>query len=449
MHLSNLRSTQLSALRAFLIVCVLAFASTPGLAQGIALIRDAEIESMITRFATPLFKAAGLRDTPKINLVADRRFNAFVIEDGSIFINYGTILESKTPNALKAVLAHEIGHVAGGHLARIREQSEITGRMQAMAMILGVGAVAASAAGGGGEVGEMATAFLLASQSAGQNSLMAFRRSEESAADAAGLKILQRAGQSGKGMVDVLTLLSQNSGAGVSSYRRTHPEANERLAQVAAAAKANKYYNKKDSRADIAALTLAQAKLSGFLENRQSVLNRYPNSDKSTAARYARIITAYKAGAAVSALTQMPKLAAAAPKNPYFQELLGQMYFETGKPNKAIGPLKKAIRLAPKETQIRILYGHALIDSGNFSEAAAQLNRAAREEPRNPRAYLLLSRAYAGLGRNGEATLASAEAAMARGERGTALGLARKAQSQLDKSSPAWLRAEDIILNLS
>lgn len=426
-------------------------AATPAHAQGVGIIRDAEIEDLIIRFATPLFKAAKVRSTPKVNLVSDRRFNAFVVEDGTLFVNYGTILESQTPGALKAVLAHEIGHLAGGHLARIRERAEINGTMQAVALVLGAGAiVASSASGGGGEIGEMASAFILASQSAGQNDLLAFRRSEESTADAAGLKYLESAGQSPKGMVDVLTHLTQDQVArtGASSYLSTHPDADERLNHVTNAAKSSKFWSKRDSAADIRALALAQAKLSGFLESQQTVLNRYPNSDKSQAARYARIITAYKSGAAVSALTQMPQLASASPSNPYFQELLGQMYFETGKAKSAIAPLKKAISLAPDATQIRILYGQALTDTGNYAEAVLQLNRASREEPDNPRPFLLLSRAYAGMGKQGEASLAAAEAAMARGEKGTALGLARQAQRQLDKTSPAWLRAEDIILNL-
>lgn len=433
-----------------LLACLL-FATSPATAQSVGIIRDAEVESLITDYAAPLLKAAGIRGTPRINLVADRRFNAFVVEDGSIFINYGTILESKTPGELKAVLAHEIGHLAGGHLANIRERAEINGRMQTLALLLGVGAAAASsAAGGSGELSEVATAFILASQSAGLNDLMAYRRGEESAADAAGLKFLEKAGYSPKGMVAVLTRLTQDQVArtGASGYLSTHPEPSDRLSQVSSAAKNSRFWGRSDSAADKNKLALVQAKLAGFLESRDSVLNRFPNTDKSIAARYARTIAAYKAGAGVSALTQMPKLAASDRDNPYFQELLGQMYFETGQAQKAIGPMKKALSLAPKQTQIRILYGHVLIETGNFDEAAVQLNRATREEPFNPRPFLLLSRAYAGLGRAGDATLAAAEAALARGEKRTALGLANQAQRQLTKSSPAWLRADDIILSL-
>lgn len=445
-YLSNL-------LRYVMVLSLITSMTLPANAQSrsVSIIRDAEVEALIRDFSEPLFKAAGIRPARQIYLVADRRFNAFVVENGSMFINYGTILEVETPNALKAVLAHEIGHLAGGHLARLREQMDINARLQIAAMLLGIGAVAASAGRGGRELGEMASAFILASQSVGQNSLLAYRRSEESAADAAALKLLARTNQSAKGLVDVLTKFKQDqiarSGAG--PYLSSHPLPEDRLQQVTQAARSNGNWNKADSNRDIQALALAKAKLVGFLESQQAVLNRYPNSDKSLAARYARTISAYKAGAAPSALSQMPKIVQAAPSNPYLNEMLGQMYFETGQPQKALAPLRKAVQLAPQETQIRILYGQALIDAGDFAEATAQLNRAAREDASSPRPFVLLSRAYAGLGREGEATLAAAEAALARGEKSTALGLARKAQSLLNKSSPAWLRADDVILSLS
>jgi len=433
---------------------VLASSNQAVFAQGraISIIRDAETESLIKRFAEPLMKAAGLqRTTPRIYIVNDRRFNAFVIEDGSIFINYGTIIESETPNALKAVLAHEIGHLAGGHIARIREQAEISGRMQIFAMLLGVGAAAAAAgSGASGEVSEMASAFILATQSVGQNTLAAFRRSEESTADAAGLRYLQATGESGKGLVDVLETLAadQVRRAGANDYLRTHPLAEDRLDQVRKTARANANWNRGSSAADTKALELVKAKLVGFLESQEVVLNRYPNADKSQAARYARLITAYKSGAAVAAVAQMPRLVAESPSNPYFQELLGQMYFETGNATQALGPLKKAVSMAPEQTEIRVLYGQALIDAGgaeNLTEAAAQLNRVTREDPTSLRGFVLLSRAYAGLGQQGEASLAAAEAALVRGDKGTALGLARQAQQNLNPSSPAWLRADDIL----
>lgn len=423
--------------------------TAPANAQSIGIIRDAEVESLIKDFATPLLVAAGIKTTPRVYVVADRRFNAFVVEDGSIFVNYGTIIDVKSALELKAVLAHEIGHLAGGHLARIREQSELTGKLQAVAMLLGIGAAAASSGmGGPTNVGSLATAFVLASQSATENSFLAFRRSEESAADSAALKFLAKTGQSARGMVQVLEYLKTEEVSGLSPFARTHPGAAERLNQVRKVAEAQKAWNRPGNPADEARLDLARAKLVGFLQSQSEVLNLYPNSDKSPAARYARVISAYKGGSAVVAVDVMSGLAASQPRNAYFQELLGQMYYETGHAAKALPPLERAVSLAPKETEIRVLYGQALLDAGgkrNINEAVLQLTRVAQEDPQSVRAFTVLSRAQEALGNQGDASLAAAEAALARGDKGTALGLARQAQKELRKDSPGWLRADDIL----
>ncbi len=450
MRQSRSRNLFFKRLYAILVVLML-WGAQPAAAQQIRIIRDAEVERLIRDMADPLLQAAGIAHTNRrIYIVADRRFNAFVVENGSMFINYGTILEAKTPNALRAVIAHEIGHLAGGHLARIRERMETTGRMQALAMVLGMGAMAAGSAGGVSEISGMAAAFIMAAQSAGVNSLMAFRRTEESAADASALTYLERAGYSPRGMVDVLELLSSNQStmAGASPYLRSHPDPAERLERVTSVAKASAAWNRRDSRADIMQFELVQAKIVGFLESQTTTLNRYPNGDTSLPARYARIITAYKAGAAISAIQQMPRLVNAAPTNAWFHELQGQILLETGKPQEALTPLKRALRLAPEEALIRLVYGLALVEAGgnaNFEEAVLQLSRATREEPKAVLGYTLLARAYAALGKQGEASLAAAEAAYARGDKGTALGLARQAQQNLIEGTPAWLRADDIL----
>ena len=445
--------SRLGRMFAMFIALVLAVTTSvvPAQAQSqIGIIRDAEIEGMIRDFAMPLFEAAGLRVEPNAYIVSDRDLNAFVIEDGSIFVNYGTLIEVENANQLKAILAHEIGHVAGGHLDRIREQANVNVALQALAIVLGVGAAAAAggAGAGGSEISGLAASFILAAQSAGTNALLAFRRSEESAADAAALKYLERTGQSGRGMIEVLEYLKREESAGYSDYVTTHPDAGTRIDQVETAAKALKHWKTKGSSRDDTRLALARAKVSGFLESRQTVINTYPNEDKSPAGRYARIITAYKSGAGVSAIPVMADLVASQPSNPFFQELLGQMYLETGNPQKALAPLQRAVKLAPREPLIRVLYGQALLatnNRANIEEAILQLKRSANEDPDPIFALTILGRAYAALGQDGEANLAAAEAAIGRGEKGLALAFARKAQEKLTKGSPEWLRADDIL----
>ncbi|MCF4099843.1 M48 family metalloprotease [Maritalea mediterranea] len=421
-------------------------------AQQIRLITDAETQNMIEDFARPLLKAAGVNPrNVTVNIVNDRRFNAFVIESGDIFINYGTILDSATPNELKAVLAHEIGHLAGGHLRRLREQAEVAGRMQAISMMLGIGVLAAaSGEDRSGELGKMVSAFIMGSSAAAQNNFMAYRQSEESAADAAALTYLERTGQSATGLLEVLNRLQRNqsSRAAASGYLRTHPLAEDRLNQTQNRAVGSPFRNKRDSAAEVQRLDMVKAKLTGYLERVQTVMNRYPNSDKSLPARYARAIAGYRAGAGPAAVKQMAQLAASNPRNPNLQELLGQMLFETGQPVAALKPLAKAVQLAPDEIEYRLIYGAALSDTGraqDLNEAIIQLSRATNMNSQSARAYSLLSRAYGRAGRTGEADLAAAEAAFLRRDISLARGLAKKAKQNLPEGSPAWLRADDIL----
>jgi predicted Zn-dependent protease len=348
------------------------------------------------------------------------------------------------------VLAHEISHLAGGHLARLRQVTETTTIIQAISTVLGAGAMVAAGATGSQTLGGMAGAFVMASQSAGVNSLMAYRRSEESNADAGAIALLEATRQSGRGMVEVLEGLGASQAMSVNSspYLLTHPLAEDRLNQLRDAAARGRYYGAGDSAADIRRLEFAKAKLVGFLESQQTAMARYPNSDRSLPARYARVITAYRAGAGISAVQQMPNLIAEQPSNPYFHELYGQMLFETGQPARALDSLRRAVELAPNDTEIRVLYAQALIAAGgetNVTEAVTQLSRATREKPDLLRAFIFLGRAYEMLGLTGEASLAGAEAALVRGDLSVARGLARQAQQQLNSSTPAWLRADDIL----
>lgn len=437
---------------AAILALLLAFLPLSANAQQIRLITDAETQNMIKDFSRPLLKAAGVNPrNVSVNIVNDRRFNAFVIESGDIFINYGTILDSATPNELKAVLAHEIGHLAGGHLRRLREQAEVAGRVQAISMVLGIGVLAAaSGEDRSGELGKMVSAFIMGSSAAAQNNFMAYRQSEESAADAAALKYLERTNQSAQGLIEVLNRLQRNqsSRAAASGYLRTHPLAEDRLNQAQNRASGSPFRNKRDSNADIQRLAMAKAKLTGYLERTQTVLNRYPNSDKSLPARYARAIAGYRAGAGPAAVKQMAALASANSSNPNLHEILGQMLFETGQATAALKPLARAVKLAPNEIEYRMIYGAALSDTGRASdlnEAIIQLSRATQMDSGSARAFSLLSRAYGRAGRAGEADLAAAEAAFLRRDVRLARGLAKKAKQNLPEGSPAWLRADDIL----
>ncbi|NOZ32247.1 MAG: M48 family metalloprotease [Alphaproteobacteria bacterium] len=432
------------------VAAMVALSAPVAFGQRVSLIQDAEIESMISAFAQPILKAAGMGRT-QVRIVNDRRFNAFIDDTGTIYIYTGMIIDIENPRELKAVLAHEIAHLAGGDVNRIRSQMENAARIQAATMLLGLGLMAASAAGDGTQaLGGAASTLIMASQSALQNNLMAFRRSEESAADAAAVRFLTAAGQSTKGVEEILNTMleSQSLRAAAASYLATHPIAQDRINQVVKAARASPTYNRADTGSEIRMLAMAQAKIVGYLEPARTVRIRYPNSDRTLPARYARVIAGYRAGAGPGAVAAMANLVAEQRSNPYFQELYGQMFLETGQAVQSIGPLRRAVELAPDKLPIRVLYGHALVEAGgaaNLQEAVRQLGRASRQPNPYPRVFRLLARAHAGLGNVGQADLAAAEAAFLAKDLPLARALAGKAREKLKNGSPGWLRADDIL----
>ena len=418
--------------------------------RGLPLIRDTEIEQLLRDYAQPILKAAGLaKQNVKVVVLSDRSFNAFVMDGRHIFINAGALFDAKTPNEVIGVFAHETGHLAGGHLSRLREQLASAQTASIVALLLGVGAAVAGArAGGGSNVG---AAAIMAPQSAIQRSLLAYIRTQEDQADHAGVKFLNATGQSSRGMLELFKRLSNDSlfnSRYVDPYLQTHPMPADRVAALERVAKTSPYFDRKDP-ADLQLRhDMMRAKLSGFLERPDTVARRYPLGDHSLPARYARAISAYRHSDLRQAVAQIDTLIQMQPNNPYFQELKGQAMLEAGRAAEAIAPLRQAVQLSRNAPLIQIMLAQALIatDKTKVAEEAVSLLRSALiREPDAPQAYSQLAMAYGRKGDLAHADLASAQAAFSRGDIKTARQLASRAKTRLAIGSPAWVRADDIV----
>jgi predicted Zn-dependent protease len=429
---------------------------TPAQAQdralrGLPVIRDTEIEQLLREYAQPVLKAAGLaKQNVKVVVLSDRAFNAFVMDGRHIFINAGALFDAKTPNEIIGVFAHETGHLAGGHLQRLREQLASAQTASIIALLLGAGAAVAGSrsSSGGGNIG---AAAIMAPQAAIQRSLLAYVRTQEDQADHAGVKFLNATGQSPKGMLDLFKRLSNESlfnSRYIDPYMQTHPMPAERVATLEQIAKASPYYDRKDAPALQLRHDLMRAKLSGFMESPSTVARRYPLSDHSLPARYARAISAYRHADLRNAVAQIDELIHSQPGNPYFEELKGQALLEGGKPADAAAPLRQAVKLSHGAPLIEIMLAQALVATGNTKvadEAAGMLRSAISREPDYPQAYDQLAMAYGRKGDLAQADLAAAQAAFARGDVMTARQLAGRAKTRLAVGSPAWVRADDIV----
>jgi predicted Zn-dependent protease len=425
--------------------------------QKLAILRDTETEQLLRDYSRPILHVAGLeKQNIQVTIINEAVFNAFVADGHRIFINHGALLQSETPNQIIGVLAHETGHLAGGHLARLREQLAAAQTQMIIAMLLGAGALAAGAIRGGlssGNTGlaDAGAAALSGPQNMILRSLLSYQRQQEESADRAGVKFLTATGQSAKGMYDTFKRFTNDSlfsARGADPYYMSHPMPAERVAALAEIARTSPYWDKKDDPALQLRHDMMRAKISGFLERPDTVYRRYPLSNTSLPARYAHAISTYLHGDLNNALTQIDSLIQTQPNNPYFYELRGQALTDGGKPAEAIPALRKAVALSNNAPLIEILLGQALVGADNKAyteEAINILRNAMARETEQPIGYIQLAMAFARKGDLAEADLASAQAAFLRGDNKTAKDLASRAKTRFAVGTPGWVKADDIV----
>jgi len=423
--------------------------------KGPAVLRDSETEQLLREYTRPILRVAGLeKQNIQMVIINDGTFNAFVADGRRIFVNYGAILKSETPNQLIGVLAHETGHLAGGHLAKIRERLAQAQTQMIIAMLLGAGAIVAGASRGGtggSGLADAGAAVVAGPQEMIRRSLLSYQRQQEESADRAGVKFLTATGQSAKGMYETFKRFTDESlfaARGADPYLQSHPMPADRVAALEELARSSPSWDKKDDPALQLRHDMVRAKISAFMERQDTVYRRFPLSNSTLPARYARAITTYLHGDLGSALNQIDGLIQAQPNNPYFYELRGQALLEGGKPSEAIAPLHKALQLSNNAPLIEMLLGQALVATDNKAytdEAITILRAAVARETEAPLGYSQLAMAYGRKGNYAEADLASAQAAYLRGDNKTARELASRAKTRFAVGTPGWVKADDIV----
>jgi predicted Zn-dependent protease len=420
--------------------------------RAIPLIRDAEIEGLLRLYTRPIFKAAGINPKAvRVYVINDPRINAFVAGGQRIFVNTGLLLQSDTPNETIGVLAHETGHIAGSHLARMGVEIDSANYTAIIGMLLGLATIAGGVAAGSSEAAQAGTGIMAGTRGLAQRNFLTYARGMEASADQAALKYLNATGQSAKGMITLFDKLARENIVVLASadpYVMSHPMPMERIANLEQSAKKSPYYDVKDSPALLLRHQLVQAKIIGYTGGPQAVMQRYPSSDQSMPARYARAIALFRKGDIKNALPVIDSLTAELPENPYFWELKAQALLENGRAAEALAPVQKALELLPKNGLIQMLAAQALIDTdkpANAKEAIKLLRQAQRSEGETPQTFNLLARAYAQTGDIARAELATAESALLRGDRKLALEKAKSAQSRFKTGSPEWIRANDVL----
>ena len=438
--------------RITILICLSLLALAPihaAYAQRLNLIRDAEIENTIRTFVIPIWKAAGLDpNAVEIMIVQANSLNAFVAGGQRIFINTGLIMRTETPNQLIGVLAHESGHIAGGHLARMHEELRSLSTMQILETLLAGGAIAGGAASGagGGRGGPTGGA------TKAPGSIMSFLKysqTQEFAADQAAMGYLQKTGQSPKGTIEFLRILQKEERMAISQrdpYLSTHPLTPDRISAFEEAAKRSPYVNTLDSPQSLSMHHRMVAKLYGFIMP-DVALQRFSEADRSVPARYARAIALYRKGNLGSALLTIDGLLKEYPNDPYFNEVKGQMLYENGRAAESITSYRRAVQLLPAAGILKIDLARALLDTNsveNDREAIRNLELAVQQEADSFELWRLLASAYSKQNNAGMTSLARAEMAILRGQRAEAQSHAATAERSLQPGTPAWQRAQDI-----
>jgi predicted Zn-dependent protease len=422
--------------------------------KGPRVIRDTESEQLLREYTRPILRAAGLeKQNIQVVILNESAFNAFVADGRRIFVNYGAMMQSETPNQIIGVLAHETGHLAGGHLAKMREQMSRAQTQMIIAMLLGAGAIVAGARSGNSNsgLGNAGAAALSGPQEMIRRTLISYVRQQEENADRAGVKFLTASGQSAKGMYETFKRFTNDvlfAAHGADPYLQSHPMPAERVAGLEELARSSPYWDKRDDAALQLRHDMARAKISAFMERQDTVYRRYPMSSDTLPSRYAHAIATYLHGDLRSALVQIDGLIQLQPNNAYFHELRGQALLEGGKPAEAIAPLRKAVQLSNSAPLIEMLLGQALVGTANkaYTEEAISILRAAvARETEAPIGYTQLAMAYGRKGDYAEADLASAQAAYLRGDNKTARELASRAKTRFAVGTPGWVKADDIV----
>ena len=413
------------------------------------ILRDTETERFLGDVAAPLARSAGLAPGAlKVVLLQDPEINAFVAGGQVVYINSGALLAADNANEIEGVIAHELGHIEGGHVPLGAGNAAPSTRIALLSLIAGV---AAAALGGGGA----ALAALAAGTTIAQSNYLAFSRAQEGSADASAVRHLADAHLSGKGMLSFFAKLRQQEYRYSSSYEpinpflQTHPMTEDRQAALEKDLRASPWWNTPIDPAKEARFLRIKAKLAGYALDPSVALKRYPASDQSIPAHYARAYAWHRAAYPDQALAEGRALVRAAPDDPYFNELYGQLLLENGHPRESLAPLRLAARGSGDAPLITAMLGHALLatdDYANFKEAQAVLRLSVARDREDPLAWYALGTVYAANGDEPHASLATAERYTMQGEDRLAGINAERAMKGFRPGTADYLRAEDIAL---
>lgn len=433
--------------RTLAFIAVVALSAQPVAAQDAGILRDAETEHLLKDLINPLVMAAGMpKDAVDVVIVNDPTLNAFTAGGQHIYVNSGLLIAADNANQVQGVLAHELGHIVGGHEIGIEEGMNRASKISVLSLLVGLAAAVAGA-------GDAAMGAIALGQQAAYSGLLTFSRGQEATADAAGASYLSKAGISGRGSLAFFDKI-QNYEFRYgyphdedASFASTHPLSSDRIATLREVYEKDPAWNAKTDPGVEARFQRVRAKLYGYLAKPADTLRHYPDYMSGEPARYARVYAYHKDAKVADAVREADALLAMEPNDPYFLEVKGQVLLESGKPDEALEPLRRATELTHNDPLIASTFGHALVateDKTHLDEAETVLRAAVARDRENPFAWYELGMVYGAKGDIPRAQLASAEQQIMSDNPAEAFRSANAAEASLPKGSSDWIRAQDI-----
>ena len=429
--------------KSFLLLCLITFSTL----LSANIIRDAEIENFLEEISHPIFSEANLNlNSVDIYIFNDKSINAFVACGQKIFVNTGLIQSFETPSMLRGVMAHETGHIAGGHLARSDEALERAQTPMIVGLLLGIGAAIAGD-------GDAAQALLLGSQQIAQGMVAKYSRSQESAADQAAIKYLEGIKKSSNGMLEVLYKFANQEA--LSSNRqsvrvRSHPISRDRIRSLEQKVNKSQFINERDNEKILFQYKMIQAKLDGFLNNPNDVIRKAKKDSSLIFNKYSLAVAYYRKALLKESLSALNEMINQYPNNPWFYELKGQVLYESGKIRESIIPYRKSLSISPNEPLLMVALAtalNALENKNNAIEAISLLKKSLMHDQKNTQTWFQLAISYSRINDIGNAELASAERHFLTGNVKMASFHAKKSLKYNKNSSISKLRAQDIVLD--
>jgi predicted Zn-dependent protease len=411
-------------------------------ANAISIISDEETESYLEDILTPIYKSANIPfKRENIHIIKDDSLNAFVGDKNHMFVHTGTLLKASNTNEIEGVLAHETGHILGGHILRLKIKIKDIQKASLASLVAAAGAAAVSGRG------DTAIAIVLGAQSSAINAMSSYQITEERAADETAVSLLSNQNKSIQGLKNFMEKIrAENRLQGIEEtpYFRTHPITTERISFFNDKLKNEK--NPSNNQNLDKRLKRIQAKLFAYLSPTQKVLNKYPLTDTSIEATIAHAIFYMRQKNLNASNKYIDKLLSIEPENPYFWEIKAQNLFENNAPKESIKAYKKALDLKPTSNLYKISYAEAILRSSPTRKDLLPLIQLLEHANRNqtePIAFHLLGEVYAKLGDENTSNYFVAEY-------NSAIGNQELARKQLAKAlknelpSHIKLRAQDL-----